>query len=269
MAAKRLRAKTWSAKDAPRLPGQSSHRGARADSPSPGHFVSDVTHRAPSDARDGAKQMPRLRVSVKYSRHFSDSSRQLGRGPGQRLGDLGKSPLCHRSDRLGDYRKKLAGGHPNQREEMLGRLIFALGFRRQFTQVFHHGVWIDFADGADLVLVFVLVLGFGFAFVLVFTFAEQAAGDIADGAEPALAFQASLIFHLIFQFVFGLVLEFRFELVFEFRQGFQFAFICHDQILLRNVIELSERCMASAERCGGVAAPQNGCAGGADACRRG
>jgi len=235
---------------------------------SSGNFVSDVAHGAPSDARYGAQQVPRLRISVKHSSDFANSPRQLRRSPGQRFGNLGKSPLCHGSNRLGHHRKKLAGGHPNQREEMLGRLIFALGFRRQFTQVFHHGVWIDFADGADLVLVFVLVLGFGFAFVLVFTFTEQAAGDIADGAEPALAFQASLIFHLIFQFVFGLVLEFRFELVFEFRQGFQFAFICHDQILLRNVIELSERCITSAERCGD-GAPQNGCVGGADACRRG
>jgi hypothetical protein len=234
MAAQRLGAKTRSAQHPAGLLGQSSQRDARRDALSARDLMGDAAHRAPGDAGDGAKQVPGLWVSVKRSCHFPDPTGQLGRGSGQRFGNLGKSPLCHRSDRLGDHRKKLAGGHSNQRKEVLGGLVFALGFRRQFAQMFHHGVWIDFADGADLIFIFVL----GFAFVFIFTLAEQAAGNIADGAEPAFAFQTSFILHLIFQFVFSLVLEFCFELVFEFRQGFQFAFICHDEILLQSVIDL-------------------------------
>jgi sugar phosphate permease len=106
---------------------------------------------------------------------------------------------------------------------VLGSLIFGLCLSRQLPQVLHQGVGIDLADGADLLLVFV------FAFVLAFAFAKQAAGNVADGSEPAFTLQACLVLHLILALVFGLVLEFCFELVFEFRQGFQFTFICHDE----------------------------------------
>jgi hypothetical protein len=148
------------------------------------------------------------------------------------MGDLGKRFLCQGRDGLGHHRKELAGSHPDQRQEVLDCFLLALGFGREFAQMFHHGVGINLADGTDLVL----ALEFIFAFVLIFAFefvlalAEQAAGDVAEGAEPAFAFQAGLIFH--FQFAFHLVLEFAFELV------FQFSVECHDESSVRKVIEL-------------------------------
>jgi hypothetical protein len=107
---------------------------------------------------------------------------------------------------------------------VFGRLFFALGFRREFTEMFHHGVGIDLADRAEFFLRFVFVLGFGLIFVFVlglhlvfrfvlvlfFAFPEQTAGDVAEGTQPALAFQACLFLHLVFHLVF----EFTFELVF-------------------------------------------------------
>jgi hypothetical protein len=175
--------------------------------------VGDAAHRTPGDAGHGAQQMAGLRIAVKHSRNFRDSVRQLGCGLGQRFRDLGKRFLRHRGDCLGHHGKKLTGGHADQRQELLGRLIFGLGLCRQFTEMLHHGVWVDLADGAD----FVLALVFLFAFVLLFAFAlaEQAAGDVAESAQPAFAFQARLVFH--FQFAFRLVFEFSFKLVFEFR----------------------------------------------------
>ncbi len=79
----------------------------------------------------------------------------------------------------------------------------------------HHGVGIDLADRADLVLILVL------AFVFVFALAEQTSGDVAEGAEPSFSFQNGFIFHLLFRFVFKLFFEF----------GFQFTFhlVCHDE----------------------------------------
>jgi hypothetical protein len=109
---------------------------------------------------------------------------------------------------------------------MFGGLIFGLSLRRQLTQMFHHGVWIDLADGADLVFVLVFL----FSLVLVLAFAEQATGDVAKSAEPALSFKDSLVLHLVFEFALVLFLELFFPLGFKFRQSFQFTFIlvCHD-----------------------------------------
>jgi hypothetical protein len=86
---------------------------------------------------------------------------------------------------------------------MLGGLIFGFRFCCQLAQMFHHGVRINLADWADLVLALIFL----FALVFVLAFAEQAAGDVAESAQPAFAFKDCLVLHLIFPFSFRLVLE--------------------------------------------------------------
>jgi hypothetical protein len=169
--------------------------------------------------------MPGLGVAVKHFCNFRDSVRQLGCGLGQRFRNPGKRFLRHGGNCLGYHGKKLTGGHADERQEMLGSLVLGLGFCCQLAQMFHHGVGVDFADGTDFILALVLI----FALVLALALAQQAAGDVAEGAEPAFAFQAGLVFR--FQFAFHLVLKLSFELVFELRQGFQLTFelICHDE----------------------------------------
>jgi hypothetical protein len=247
VAAKRLRSMLRSAQHSACLPRESSDRGVRRYLPATRYLVSDVAHSAPSDAGHGPQQMPRLWVPVKCLCHCSNAPRELRRGSGERFGDFRKSFLRHRRNRLGHHRKKLAGGHPDQRQEMLGGLIFGFRFRRQLTQMFHHGVWIDLADGANLVLVLL------FALVFVLAFPEQAAGDVAQGAEPAFAFRHTLVLHFAFHLVLELVFKFTFQLV------------CHDEsswVIGRTYLDaawFNAKCSAGgALRCCGAL--------GADAC---
>src|SRR5208337_4014043 len=157
---------------------------------------------------------------MKYPRDFSDPTSELRRHTGYSPGDAGKRLPGHRRQRLRRHRKELAGGHSNERQEMLGRLLFAFGFGRQLSQVLHHGVGVDLADGADLAFELAFALQFEFSLTLEFAFelllAEQAADHIADGPEPALSFQPSLTF----EFTLALQLEFTLEL----RQDLQFVF---------------------------------------------
>jgi hypothetical protein len=128
---------------------------------------------------------------------------------------------------------------------VLGRFLLAFGFRCELTQMFHHGVWIDLADGAELflglILILTFVLVFGFALIFVFAFAKQTAGDVAESAEPAFAFQSGLVLHLFFQFTFHLVLELSFEFVFEFQ--FTFELICHDESSCEKWSNLAGSCV--------------------------
>src|SRR5258708_30156407 len=106
---------------------------------------------------------------------------------------------------------------------MLCGLIFCPRLSRQLSQVLHHGVGIDFADGAD----FLFGLGFEGALVLAlaFSFAEKAADYVADGAEPAFALEAGFVLVLVFHFLFG----FSRVLIFEFGlDQFTLGLISHD-----------------------------------------
>jgi hypothetical protein len=237
MAPKRLRPVLRRAQHPPRLPGQRLHRCMRCYVPATRHFVSDVANRASGDARHCAKQMPRLGISVKSFRNSTDTSRQLGRGLGQRAGNFRKSLLRHGRNRFGHHRQKLAGGHSYKRQEVFGSFIFCLRLSRQFAEMFHHGIGIDLADWADLVLAFV------FVFALAFAFAEQTAGDLA---KPTFAFQDGFILHLVFRFVF----RFVFKLFFKF--GFQFTFhlVCHDESSSLIVRTCPGSLMSSANCCG-------------------
>ena len=175
MASKRLRPVLRRTQHPPRLPGKRLNRCVRRYVSASRNFVSDVADRTPGDARHCAKQMPRLRISVKRFRDRTDTSRQLGRSFGQRVGNFRKSLLCHGRNCFGHYRQKLAGGHSYKWQEVLGSFVFCLGLGRQLTEMLHHGIGIDLADRADLVLVLALI----FVFVFAFAFAEQTAGDSA------------------------------------------------------------------------------------------
>jgi hypothetical protein len=235
MASKCLRPVLRRAKHPSRLPGQRLNRCVRCYVAASRHFVSDVANRAPGDARHCAKQMPRLGISVKRFRDRTDTSRQLGRSLGQRAGNFRKSLLRQGRNRFGHHRQKFAGGHSYKRQEVFGSFIFCLRLSRQLAEMFHHGIGIDLAYRADLVLVL--------AFIFVFAFAEQAAGD---SAEPSFAFQDGFVLHLVFRFVFKLFFEF----------GFQFTFhlVCHGEssrLIVRNCSNLAGSGMSSANCCGG------------------
>jgi hypothetical protein len=105
---------------------------------------------------------------------------------------------------------------------VLGGFLFGFGFRRQFSQVLHHGVGIDLTDGTYFTqLAFKFQLPFAFALQLTFAFklsltfelpftlelalTQEAANDVANGAQPALTFHAGLAFQFAFEFVFGLI----------------------------------------------------------------
>jgi hypothetical protein len=209
------------------LPRQSSNGASWSYVTSARYTVGNVTDSAPSDAWHSLKQVPGLRIPMENLRDFTYAARQMGRRPSKRLGDLRKGFSRHGSYRFGHHGKKLAGCHADQRQEMLGSFVLGLRFCCQLTQMFHHGVWINLADGADLFLVLV----FFFALVLVLALAEQAAGDVAESTEPAFTFKDGLVFRLVFRFVLRLVLKLFFEFGFKFRQGFRFIFrlVCHDE----------------------------------------
>ena len=215
------------------LSRQSTYRGVWRDAASTRRLVSNRPNCAPGDTRHHAKQVPRLRVPVERFRNFADASRQAGSGFGQHSCDLGESPPSRGCDRLRHHWQQLAGGHSNQGQEVFSGFFFALRLRSQFAQMLHHSVWIDLADGADLVLELVLELVFTFEFV--FAFSEDAPKKVflltfpENAAEKVFAFPENApkeILFFFFQFVFRFVFEFRFEFVFEF--GFQLAFVCHD-----------------------------------------
>jgi hypothetical protein len=147
-----------------------------------------------------------------------------------RLGDGARNLRQHflrrGCDRPGHYRQQLAGGHADQWKKMLGGFVFRLSLGSEFSEMLHHRVGIDFADGAQFL--------FALAFILELFFPEQAADHVADGTEPAFAFQSSfvleLIFHFVFELVFHLALEFSSAFFLEFRIRFQFSLelVCHD-----------------------------------------
>jgi hypothetical protein len=116
--------------------------------------------------------------------------------------DLRKQFLRRRRNRLGHHRKQLAGSHSNQGQEVLGGFVFSLRLRRQFSQMLHHGIGIDLADGTEFVFEF--IFEFALIFVFVLGFAEKAAKAAKYGAE--------LIFLLVFEFVFQFVFVFQFIL---------------------------------------------------------
>jgi len=187
-----------------RLSRQSAPRGTGRDPPAMRSLPGNTSHCASSDRRHRLQQVTGPRIPVENSRHSSDTLGQPGSGFHHRPGNLGQRLSRHGRDRPGHNRQQFAGSHANQGQEVFRSLFFGLGFESQLAHVLHHCVRIDTADGAD----------FFFRFEFALAFAEQAAGDIADGAQPALAldflFPFALDFLLALESVFFLILLFGF-----------------------------------------------------------
>jgi hypothetical protein len=116
---------------------------------------------------------------------------------------------------------------------MFGGFLFGFRLGRKFSEVFHHGIGIDFPNR---VFEFPFKLAFRFSLELSFpfelAFAEKAADYISYGAEPALA--------LYFAFEFALEFTFAFEFAFEFAFKFVLGLISHidsSSLDLRHVVE--------------------------------
>jgi hypothetical protein len=185
-------------------------RAARGDRTTACDLVRDAAHCSTSNRWNGFQQMPGRRIAVKRARDLTYAFGQPRCRLGDRPRDLRQQLSRQRCCCLCHHRKQLAGCHTDEREEVFCSLVLGFGLCRKLPEVLHHRVGIDLADGADLVLelflmlMFVLVLHFLFHLF----FAEQASDHIADGAEPAFAFQAGLVFHLFFELFLKLVLVF-------------------------------------------------------------
>jgi hypothetical protein len=205
---------------------QRTHGDPRCNVPAVRCLAGDAAHSATGNGGNHFEQMPRLRIAMQGASHLANSLGEVRRSLGYRARYLRQHPLGGRSHGSGYHRQQFAGCHPNQWKKVFGGLILGFGFRRQLTQVFHHCIRVDLANGTDLVFEFILELALVFVFVLVFffTFSQKAAGDVAKGSEKAFAFE--LVLELFFAFKFPLVLQ----LFLEFGQGFQFIFklVGHD-----------------------------------------
>jgi hypothetical protein len=200
-----------------RGPRKGSNREARSHAPAVRGLPGDAADRPARDGGNDFEQVARLRIAMQGARDFADAPGQVRRSLRDCPRDLGQHPLRGRRYRLGHHRQQFAGGHADQRQKMLGSLIFGFSFGGKFAEVLHHGVGIDLFGGVEFFFVLVFVFELTFALELIFAFAEQAAGDVSDGAEPALAF--AFILKLALVFLFSLVLQ----LLFEFGQGFHFV----------------------------------------------
>jgi hypothetical protein len=211
-----------------RLFCQGTHRGPRRNVPAVRRLASNAAYGAPRDGGHSLQQVTRRRIAMQGLGDSTDTLRQVRRSLGDRARNLGKHFSSQRGRRSRDDGKQFAGGHSDQRKELLGRFVFCFRFRGELSEVLHHGVGIDLADGADLVLAFefALVLEFLFAFPL----SQKATGNVAKGAEPAFAFQAGLVFEFLFAFFFALTLTEKAacdiaqgaEPAFAFQAGFVF-----------------------------------------------
>jgi hypothetical protein len=225
---------TWMAQYALGLSREGSESALRSDRTSASHLMGKAADRTPRNGRHCLQQMPGLWIAMQSPCDLADSFGQSRCRSGDGARYLRQESPGERRCRSGYNREQLAGGHSDQGQEMFRCFLFGFGLGRQFSEVLHHGIGIDLTDGADFVLVLELVLMLMLMLVLVlhlffhFFFAEQASDHIADGAEPAFAFQAGFVLHLFFH----LFLEFVLVLVLMFvlGKGFQLSFelISHD-----------------------------------------
>jgi len=64
-------------KNSPRVPRQSFYRGMWSYMPSPCRLMGQAAHRFSRDCRYGSQQMPRRRIAVKRTRHFTNALGQM------------------------------------------------------------------------------------------------------------------------------------------------------------------------------------------------
>jgi hypothetical protein len=196
------------------LPRQRPHGAPRSDRASARHLMRQTANGPARNRGHGLKKVPGLRVAVQNARNLADSMGEARSRSCYRASNFGEQLLRQWRSSFRHHGQQLTGCHSNEGQKMLCSLIFCFGFGGQFSQMFHHGVGIDFAHGIEFVLAelsLLLVLMFVLVFHLFFhfLFAEQAADHIADGAQPALAFEADFMLHFFFQFFLEFVLVFR------------------------------------------------------------
>jgi hypothetical protein len=101
---------------------------------------------------------------------------------------------------------------------MFGGFLLGLRLGREFSEVFHHGIRINFPNRVfefTFEFAFKFSLELALPFELALTFTEKVADYIAYGTEPTLAFYFAFELTLEFTFAF----EFAFELAFQFVLG--------------------------------------------------
>jgi hypothetical protein len=213
---------------APGLVRQGSYRSVRSYGTSSHCLLGDATDGAASNARYGPQQVPGLRTAMQSAGNFSHAPRKLRGYARNSFREPGKRFLCHGHHGFCHHRKQFAGSHSDERQEVFRGFLFCLRFRGQFSEVLHHRVGVDFANGV-FELSLELPFEFSLAFKFALAFAEKAAYRVADGAQPAFAFHFPLEFSLTF--------EFALELGFEFILGL----VCHDPSSLIMWRPVSER----------------------------
>jgi hypothetical protein len=195
-------------------------------------LMSDALHSAPSDRRYGFQQMSSLGIPMQRSGDLGYTFGQVRSGPRHCTRNLRQHLLRCGSECLSRQGEEFTCSHSDERQEMLCGLIFRLGFRGKLSQVFHHGIGIDLANRADLLLSFEFGLegALTFEFFLAFSFAEKAANHIADGAEPTFSFEFGFVLELGFEFLFAFARIFIFEFGLD---QFTLRLISHDVFLLQ------------------------------------
>jgi hypothetical protein len=149
--------------DPSRMPCESAHRCVRRYAAAVRSLTSHRANSAPRDPWNNLQQMAGLRIAVEAAGNLGYALGEMRRSPGDCAGYLRKHPLGRGRNRLCDNWKQFAGSHSDQRQEVFGSFIFRFRLGRQLSQVLHHGVGVDLAYRADLVLVFKLAFFFAFA----------------------------------------------------------------------------------------------------------
>jgi hypothetical protein len=203
MIAKRMLALLRMSKHSPRVMLQCTHRSLRCDMPAARRLMSNRFNGPACNAWHRLQQVASMRLAMQLARNLSDVVRETRRSFSYCSRHFRQQLLCRRSNGPGHNRKQLACGHSDQWQEMLSRFIFGFSLSGKLTQVLHHGIGIDLAHRADLVLK--LIFEFELIFFLALT--KQATCDIAESAEPAFTFKACLVLQFIFQLVFQFVLK--------------------------------------------------------------
>jgi hypothetical protein len=207
----------------PRVPKNSSCLLRKSEDSSPwsnaapaGCLTSDAADRSASNRGHSLQQVSRPWIAMKSLGNAADAPGQVRRCSAHSTRDswncFGRQTAPH----FGCYGEQLAGRHTNQGQELLGCFVLGLRFGGQLPKMFHRGVGVDLAHGVELPLRLVLRLALALVLELLFTlaFSEQAAGYVANGAKPALPFQAGLAFHFLFKLFFALAFDFTFAFLF-------------------------------------------------------
>jgi hypothetical protein len=118
-------------KHSARLSGQRPDGGVWGNLPAVRSLARNIPHRTPGYRWHGLQQVAGLRIAMEGLRDLADALGQPRSRSGHRPSDLGQRLLRQGSDRLGHNRQQFAGGHADERQEVLGGFIFGFSLSRQ------------------------------------------------------------------------------------------------------------------------------------------